>query len=74
MQKLINACCFDVLGEIEDEQVDLIIADIPYFGITDESWDNQWEDMEDYLAWLGRLASECVDGLSLLRLTSDTAM
>lgn len=58
MNQLINGCCFDLLKTIKDETIDLIIADIPYYEITSEDWDNQWNDFESYLAWLDTLFSE----------------
>lgn len=32
--------------------VDLVLIDPPYFGIVDDSWDNQWSSAKDYLDWL----------------------
>lgn len=47
--------CDDIVAAIrclDDESVDLIIADIPYFEIVPEDWDNQWDTREDYIDWL----------------------
>ena len=41
--------------DLPDQSVDLIIADIPYFGIVKEAWDNQWDSVEEYIGWLDRL-------------------
>ena len=35
--------------QIEDESVDLIIADPPYFKVVGEKWDYEWRTEEDYL-------------------------
>jgi site-specific DNA-methyltransferase (adenine-specific) len=35
--------------------IDLLIADIPYFGIIDAEWANQWNSLTDYLNWLDAL-------------------
>ena len=37
--------------QIEDESVDLIIADPPYFNVVGEKWDYAWRTEEDYLEW-----------------------
>lgn len=37
--------------QIEDESVDLIIADPPYFKVVGEKWDYAWRTEEDYLEW-----------------------
>jgi len=44
-----------LIASIPDSTVNLIIADIPYFQIVKEDWDNQWESFDDYLSWLNRL-------------------
>jgi DNA modification methylase len=49
---LYNSDFLAVVKEIESESIDLIIADPPYFEITKESWDNQWDSFEDYETWL----------------------
>ena len=46
--------CADALTEITampDGSIPLIIADMPYFNIIDDDWDNQWEDLDGYLSW-----------------------
>lgn len=55
---LVNACVFETMKSISDESVDLIIADIPYFQITKEDWDNQWTTIDEYLQWLDPLFQE----------------
>ena len=35
--------------------VDLFLIDPPYYGITKDSWDNQWPDAAAYSRWLARL-------------------
>lgn len=44
-----------LIQQLGDSTIDLIIADIPYFGIVDDDWDNQWESLDAYLAWLDAL-------------------
>jgi DNA modification methylase len=61
--------CADTLKAIEAipaQSIDLIIADIPYFGIIDEEWDNQWASLRDYRGWqkvlFGHFARVLKDG------------
>jgi DNA modification methylase len=47
--------CADTLTELETvstQSIDLVIADIPYFGVIDAGWDKQWASLTEYLAWL----------------------
>jgi adenine-specific DNA-methyltransferase len=36
---------------IPDSSIPLIIADMPYYNIIGDDWDNQWEDLDGYLSW-----------------------
>lgn len=47
-----NADCVDGLSkDVDDESIDLIIADPPYFKVIGEKWDYMWRTEEDYLEW-----------------------
>ena len=46
-----NCDCLDLLKSLDDESIDLIIADPPYFEILRDKWDNQWAGEAQYLAW-----------------------
>ena len=46
-----NCDCLDLLKSLDNESVDLIIADPPYFQVSKEWWDNQWMNETDYLDW-----------------------
>ena len=46
-----NKDCMEFLKGLDDESVDLIIADPPYYKISKEDWDNQWANETDYLSW-----------------------
>jgi DNA modification methylase len=35
-----------------DNCIDLILIDPPYYGIVDDSWDNQWKNEAEYVDWL----------------------
>jgi DNA modification methylase len=50
--------CGDTMGliaRVPSCSIDLLIADIPYFGIIDAEWANQWNSITDYLDWLDGL-------------------
>ncbi len=58
IDKIYQGDCMDLLKVIPDSQVDLVIADPPYFQVmvTDHlgnkyEWDKQWDSFEDYLKW-----------------------
>ncbi|HEX9962404.1 MAG TPA: DNA methyltransferase, partial [Pyrinomonadaceae bacterium] len=41
-----------ILGTLEPDQFQAIIADPPYFQVLlEENWDNQWHSEEEYLGW-----------------------
>ena len=40
------------MKNIENESIDLIIADPPANGIVKDSWDNQWKNEDEYIDWL----------------------
>ena len=56
--ELINADCIDVLLNLEENFVDLIVTDPPYFKVKANSWDNQWSGDAEYLAWLDKCLAE----------------
>jgi DNA modification methylase len=43
----------DFIPTLQDESVELVLTDPPYFEITKEGWDNQWKSEADYVEWLG---------------------
>lgn len=54
MIELYNAECIEKMKELtlKGVKVDAIIADLPYFQVVKDDWDNQWKSVEDYLAWI----------------------
>ena len=40
------------LDRLAPKSVDLILIDPPYYGIVEDSWDNQWKTEEAYRNWL----------------------
>jgi DNA modification methylase len=51
--------CMEYLKTLEDESVDLICVDPPYFEIITDSWDNQWKGQDAYLEWCREWTEEC---------------
>ena len=44
--------CIKGIKSIEDNSIDIIIADPPYYNAISEDWDNQWKDIYDYQKFL----------------------
>jgi len=57
---LVNADCMELLRTLDDDSIDLVLTDPPYFGIVANDWDNQWEDETGYLEWCRAWTDECV--------------
>lgn len=50
-----SVTCMDALDfadTLQDGSVHLVATDPPYFGIVEDSWDNQWRSEEHYAQWL----------------------
>ena len=49
--------CVEIMNKLINDgiKVDAVIADLPYFQVVEDAWDNQWKSVEDYLTWV-----ECV--------------
>ena len=41
--KILHGDSLDLLKDMSDNSVDMILTDLPYFGVVDDDWDNQWE-------------------------------
>lgn len=53
--------CGNVLSELQkcqSETVDLVIADPPYFRVTNNKWDRSWKTLNDYIEWAKTWLSE----------------
>ena len=59
MITLENKDCLEFLKDIDDESVDLVIVDPPYFEIIKDEWDNQWGSEQEYLDWCRDWTEEC---------------
>ncbi|MDE9557013.1 site-specific DNA-methyltransferase [Xenorhabdus bovienii] len=55
---LINDDSLQFIKTLPDNCIDLIATDPPYFRVKSCSWDNQWDGVTEYLAWLDEMLSE----------------
>lgn len=58
---LVNDDCIKYLRKLENDSVDLILTDPPYFIGFDggKGWDSQWKSEDDYLEWCNEWTKEC---------------
>ena len=56
--QLIHADCLRYLKTLPDNSIDLILTDPPYFQVKKNAWDNQWPNVETFLAWLDEVLVE----------------
>ena len=54
-----NKDCLGFLRELEDDSIDMVVVDPPYFQIVKNSWDNQWASEQEYLDWCDKWTREC---------------
>lgn len=60
INKIYNEDCLEGMKKIDDELIDCIICDLPYFGVVEADFDNQWKDENDYLQWVEKLVVDYV--------------
>ena len=60
MQKLIlrQLDCLDLLKTIDDNSIDLVAIDPPYFRVKADDWDRQWNSQAAFLTWLDQVVKE----------------
>jgi adenine-specific DNA-methyltransferase len=58
MVELLHGDCLERLQELPDCSVDAIVTDPPYFRVKGEDWDRQWDDAEQFIAWIGQLCEQ----------------
>lgn len=46
-----NADCIEKMQSFEDNSVDLVVANPPYWKVIGEKWDYQWKTEKDYVEW-----------------------
>mgnify|MGYP001159827891 FL=1 len=51
--RLENTDCLDLLSCLDDNSVDLVLTDPPYYIGFDggKGWDSKWDTEKDYLDW-----------------------
>lgn len=49
--------CLDLMSQVEDQSVDLILTDPPYFKVKRDEWDRQWSDADRFIHWLSEVAT-----------------
>ena len=47
--------CLDFIKSLNDNSIDLLLTDPPYYGIVNELWDNQWNNQNEFVDWLHNL-------------------
>ena len=52
--------CVEYLRSLENNSVDLVIVDPPYFQIVKNEWDNQWQNEDEYIEWCRTWTTEAV--------------
>ena len=59
---IVQADCLDLLSQLDDNSVDLVLTDPPYFIGFDggKGWDSQWKTEAEYLDWCMAWTRECV--------------
>lgn len=55
---LVNADCLQLLKTLEDDSIDLIATDPPYYKVVDAEWDKQWQTEQDFFNWLNTVMIE----------------
>ena len=58
MIELHRGDCLEMLPKMEENSVDCVVCDLPYFQVVDNDFDNQWSSLEEYLQWVSRMVSE----------------
>ena len=52
INQIYNMDCLEGMKLIDDKSIDMILCDLPYFQVAKESWDNNWNELDDYLHWV----------------------
>lgn len=51
LNKIYNEDSIEGMKKIQEESIDLIVADPPYFKVINQKWDYMWRTEEEYLIW-----------------------
>ena len=53
-----NMDCLEYLGTLDDNSIDLVIADPPYYRVVKDEWDHQWKSQDEYNDWCTQWVTE----------------
>jgi len=53
-----NQDCLEFLSSIDDNTVDLVCTDPPYYRVVNDKWDNQWFTIDEYYEWCEKWINE----------------
>lgn len=57
--ELYNEDCIEgIRNRISNNSIDCVICDLPYYGVVEADFDNQWSSEEGYLRWVESLIKE----------------
>lgn len=55
---IIDGDCLQEMPKLPSNSVDMILTDLPYYGVVTDDWDNQWKSEEEYVLWLEQVIFE----------------
>lgn len=55
---LFRGDCLRLLESLPDNSVDLVVTDPPYYKVKTNAWDNQWDSVEEFLAWMDAILAQ----------------
>ena len=53
-----NQDCLEFLSSLDDNTVDLVCTDPPYYRVVNDKWDNQWFTIDEYYEWCEKWINE----------------
>ena len=53
-----NQDCLEFLSSLDDDVIDLICTDPPYYRVVNDEWDNQWFTIDEYYEWCEKWITE----------------
>lgn len=56
--QIITGDCIPAMRSLQENSVDLVILDPPYWKVASQSWDYQWRTLQDYAEWYRRVIGE----------------
>lgn len=65
LDKIYCIDCIEGMKKINENSIDLVIVDPPYYKIKNDKWDRQWDKFEEYINWIK------IIGLEIKRILKD---